>query len=289
MPPHSLVETDTGRFAYLERGDADAPLVLCLHGFPDHPLSYVAVMDELAAAGLRAVAPWMRGYAPSVVEGPYDPDTIAADVIGLADALSPNRPVALVGHDWGAAATYLAAIAAPHRIRCAVTMSVPHPIAFVRNLLKHPAQVRRSWYMLFFQLPRIPERAVPARQLALIRRLWRTWSPDYQLPAAMWDALERCLRDSLPAPLEYYRAAFRPDRDARRRMREPGAMDVHIPVRYLHGDRDGCVGAEMARGQERLFRSDYDMEVLAGAGHFLQLERPTEVAERIIAWLDAHP
>ena len=85
----------------------------------------------------------MRGYFPSVLAGPYDGNTIAKDVIALADALSPNAPISLVGHDWGAVVSYPALAAAPERFRCAVTMSVPHPRAFIANLARTPRQLLR--------------------------------------------------------------------------------------------------------------------------------------------------
>ncbi len=290
MPPHSLVETDTGRFAYVERGGRTAPLVLCLHGFPDHAPSFVPVMDQLAAAGYRAVAPWMRGYFPSVLDGAFDADHLGADVIALASALAPGGPVSLVGHDWGAVATYAALLASPDRFRCAVTMSVPHPRAFLHNMARAPGQVLRSWYMFFFQVPRVAERVVEARHLALIRRLWKVWSPGYELSPAAFRELERCLGHSLPAPLAYYRAMFRPDRAARQRLRDVDAMTIRVPVRYLHGDGDGCISASMGRGQERYFGEAFDSELVRCAGHFLQLEQPSHVARRIAEWLDRwHP
>ncbi|MEM9492929.1 MAG: alpha/beta hydrolase, partial [Myxococcota bacterium] len=81
---HSQITVDGGRFAYLDAGERDAPVVLCLHGFPDHPPSFIPLMDRLAAAGLRAIAPWMRGYHPSVATGPFHFERLADDLSQLA-------------------------------------------------------------------------------------------------------------------------------------------------------------------------------------------------------------
>jgi pimeloyl-ACP methyl ester carboxylesterase len=130
-----VVSLPGGDFHYLRVDPAeprpDAPLVLCLHGFPDHAEGLAPLMLDLAAHGYACVAPWMRGYAPSVREGPYDVDRLARDVLELADALSPDRPVAIVGHDWGAAATYAACALAPTRIAAATTIAAGSPDAYV--------------------------------------------------------------------------------------------------------------------------------------------------------------
>jgi pimeloyl-ACP methyl ester carboxylesterase len=285
-----VVDVPGGRFYYLEVGDQEAPLVLCLHGFPDHPPSFGPLATRLAAAGHRVAAPWMRGYAPSQPTGPYDADRLGADAVELATALGGGAPVALVGHDWGAVATYAALAAAPARFRCAVTMAVPHPLAFARALVADPAQVARSWYMLFFQLPWLPERVVVRDDLAFVDRLWRDWSPGFRLDESDRAELFRCLAESMPAPLAYYRALLWPPGQALRRLRLASAPHrrIEVPTLHLHGADDGCIGPGVGAGQERFFRGPFRSAVVDGAGHFLQLERPDTVAEHVLGWLRAH-
>jgi hypothetical protein len=86
------VELPNGQFAYLEQGHTDAPLILLAHGFPDHPKTFLPLMSLLCAAGYRCVAPWLRGYAPSTLSGPYDRQRVGDDLADLAEALSPNAP-----------------------------------------------------------------------------------------------------------------------------------------------------------------------------------------------------
>ncbi len=274
------------RFAHIERGDAGAPVVLCLHGFPDHAPSFEPLMDRLAAAGYRAVAPWMRGYAPSPLEGPYDTDQLARDLVEMADDFSPGAPCCLVGHDWGAVATYAALSATPGRWRRAVTMSVPHPQAFLRALRRDRAQRRKSWYMFFFQLPIVPERVVPRGDFAFVNRLWRAWSPDFALPEAEREALHACLAASMPAPIGYYRAMTRPPREALARIRA-AADPISVPTLHLCGARDGCIAPEAGHGQERFFAGPFASRVLPGVGHFMQLEDPDAVADHVVSWLGA--
>lgn len=273
-----------GEFTALAAGAATDPVVLVLHGFPDTPTTFAPMIAAVAAAGHRVVAPWLRGYAPSPLAGPYHADALATDVLAWAEALSPDRPVAVVGHDWGAAVTYVACARAPARIRAAVTMAVPHPAVFVRALAT-PAQLARSWYMLAFQLPG-SERVAAARDFALIDRLWRTWSPGYHLPDDLRAELHATLRASWPAPLLYYRALTRPLAEAAARLRRRDR--IAVPTLYLHGADDGCIGPAVGLGAERYFTGGYRREVVPAVGHFLAVEDPAGIAARVVAWLRGH-
>ena len=158
------------RFATLEAGDG--PLVLCLHGFPDHARSFRHQLPALAGAGYRAVAPFMRGYAPSQVpaDGPYQSAVLANDGAALIDALG-YREAVVFGHDWGAVAAYGVAIAAPERVTRLITAAVPHGPALPAALLSSYDQQRRSWYMFFFQSP-LAEMAVAHDDFRFLARLW---------------------------------------------------------------------------------------------------------------------
>jgi len=276
------VDTRSGRFAFEAHGPTGGEIVLAAHGFPDHPPTYRRLGRALAARGYRVIAPWMRGYAPSTLDGPFDLERIATDLIEIAAALSPDRPVNLVGHDWGACAAYVALVRQPTRFRRAVTMSVPHPAAFASGALRHPIQLRRSAYMAWFNLPGVAPWSTAWRDFALIDRLWHTWSPGYRPDAGFMRDLKTCLARSMPAPILYYRALVPwMVRNGRR-----GLSRVRVPTLYLHGADDGCVGTEIAAGQHAYFRARFESVVVPSAGHFLHLEAPESVERAIVAWLD---
>lgn len=283
------LELPGGTFEALHaRGPNGAARVLVLHGFPDHPPTFRPLMEALAGAGFDVTAPWMRGYAPSVRAGPYDIERLAHDLLELADAVSPDHPVFVIGHDWGAIATYVASALDPDRIRAAVTLAVPHPFAAARAML-HPAQLRRSWYALYFQLPVADER-VAADDFAYVDRLWRDWSPGCELPAALRGELHRCLKTSWPAPLEHYRALVRPPLAAWHRSR-PGAPlrnPITVPTMQIQGTRDGCLPPSACRGQERWFQGPFRAELIVDAGHFLQVEATEAVADLALEWFTEH-
>ncbi len=292
MMPIGVTQRDmllpSGTFHYLSatpRGNEKAPLVLCLHGFPDHPRSFGPLMARLVEAGYRVAAPWMRGYHPSTLDGPYHLDRIGLDVIEMAHALSPERPVCVVGHDWGAGAVYTALTDAPAQFVAGVVMAVPHPQIFFRYLLRSPTQMRRSWYMLFFQAKRLSGQVAAQGDFALIDKLWRDWSPGYTMPTADRAALHACLRASMPAPTSYYRALMQPPRQALARLRRGAqAPPITVPLLYLHGRDDGCIHHTVARGHTRYVSGPYERVVLEDVGHFLHLESPDLVAGHVIDW-----
>ncbi|MFO0559562.1 MAG: alpha/beta fold hydrolase [Polyangiales bacterium] len=282
------VDTSEGRFcAAVVEPDSNTgsqiETALYLHGFPDQPETAEPLFRALARRGYRVIAPFLRGYAPSPLEGPFALEQLTRDVVAILSALDHRAPVRVLGHDWGAVITYALCASAPERVRSAVTMAVPHPLRFVRSLAT-PRQLQKSWYMLFFQLPGAPELATSALDFALIDRLWRDWSPGYALPARERRALHECLRKSRSAPLEYYRAMTRPPLAALRRLRGPMAARIATPTLHLQGAADGCIDVASCIDSERHFAGPFETRVIEGAGHFLPHERPEQLAEIAHEW-----
>ena len=273
--------------SYLSTGPEDAPLVVCLHGFPDIPRTWAPLTEQLCEAGYRVVSPWLPGYAPSSLEGPFDAPSLTRTILSLIDELSPSEPVRIVGHDWGSIITQCAVALRPEKFRAAAMLAVPHVLAFETNIERFPRQLQRSAYMGLFQLPMVSDRVVRARDFRFIERLWKRWSPGFDPGADYFEELKLCLRSSMPAPLKHYRAMA--SLKVTREMREiVAAGPILVPTMYLHGERDGCVVAGMADDQEEHFSALFEMVKLADAGHFLHLERPAEVNEAILRWFEGH-
>lgn len=273
--------------SYLSSGADDAPLVLCLHGFPDIPRTWAPLTQRLTGAGYRVVCPWLPGYAPSSLEGPFDAVTLTQTVLRFVDELSPSAPIRIVGHDWGSFITQCAMSLRPERFRAAAMLAVPHVLAIEANIERYPRQLGRSAYMGFFQLPVLSDRIVRLGNFRFIERLWEIWSPEYDPGDEYFEELKVCLRSSMPAPIQYYRALRSPKviLEVRRML---GANPIVVPTIYLHGERDGCIGPEIAEGQENHFSALFEMVKLADAGHFLHLERPREVNAAIVRWFEGH-
>jgi pimeloyl-ACP methyl ester carboxylesterase len=251
------------------------------------------LLPELAAAGFHAVAPWTRGYSPTSLapDGNYQTASLALDAIALADALAGDGDAVLVGHDWGAGTGYLACSHAPQRFGRLVTLAVPHFGAFGSHFLK-PAQLKRSWYTFFFQLP-LADIAVPLDDYALIDTLWRDWSPGYTPPTEFMRRLKETFSapGCLDAAIGYYRATFgttTPD-PALAEVQAKGAGAIPVPTLYFHGVDDGVLGVEGVVEDEirPFFPAGLELELVPDAGHFLHLERPDIVNPRIVEFLSA--
>jgi pimeloyl-ACP methyl ester carboxylesterase len=280
-----------GHLAAGDLADRTKPLAVCLHGFPDSAWTWRHLLPSLAAAGYRAVAPWMRGYAPTTVptDGHYQSAVLGLDACALHEAFGGGDDAVLIGHDWGALAGYAAVHHPGTRWRRLVAMAVPPPSSLATAFLSYD-QLRRSWYMFFFQHP-LAELAVPMDDLAFIDRLWADWSPGYDAAGDL-PRVKDALRDppNLAAAIGYYRATLggvgldhRPEVQA-----IDAAVNgpVPVPTLYLHGHDDGCMGADlMGRASAALTTSGSRVELIDGAGHFLHLERPDEVNRLVLDFL----
>lgn len=274
-------------FHYVEAGEG--PLVLCLHGFPDNALTYRHLLPALAEAGFRAVAPHMRGYAPTgpAPDGRYQSVLLGQDAAALVPALGAERAT-VVGHDWGATATYLAAALAPERVERIVTLAAVHPAILLGADADYDL-IRGLWHAYFFLVPGVEE-VVAANDYDFLIRLWEEMAPEYDLPAEIAESVRATFRQPgvLEAALCYYRHTFDPRaRDPRLAGLQTGATNSPTPVPALcfFGTRDRPGRLEAFERMDSYFSAGVEKVVLPGAGHFIHLERPREVNEGIVAWL----
>lgn len=275
----------------------EGPLVVLLHGFPDAPEScWRFQMPALAAAGYRVAAPALRGYGgsdrpPGVA--PYAVDRLAADVVALLRSLGETRAALVAGHDWGGLVTWHLGAHHPGVADRLAILDAPHPAAFAREL-RHPGQVARSLYALFFQLPALPEALLKRGGYALIRRaVARAVRRPGAFTDETWAAMRRAIAEpgALRAALAYYRAAGR--RTARRFVRH-GRLDaaagdptvVPVPTLLLWGDRDPFLRRRLTHGLER-WVPRITVRHFPDAGHWVQWDAAAEVTDALLSWLAA--
>ncbi|WP_342378423.1 alpha/beta fold hydrolase [Myxococcus stipitatus] len=280
------IPLDSLRMQALEAGPADGPLVLLLHGFPELSESWRDVLPLLGEEGYHAVAPDLRGYGGTdrPARG-YDLDTLAEDIEQLAHHLQPGHPVHLVGHDWGGAIAYHLAALRPEVVDTLTVVNCPHPSVMLRRIWK-PAQLRRSWYMFFFQLPWLPERLLSAhggqRVPWLIRR---GMAPGTQVSDERLSPYAANLSHpaAARAAVEYYRQSMRDllnPAHARRMLWE--YPRIRAPFRLVWAEEDPALGVELTTDLEPWFEEAPDVSYLPGVGHFAPLEAPEQVATRIV-------
>ena len=275
-------------FSYLECGTGK--LALLLHGFPDTAQTWRHLMPVLADMGYRVVAPFMRGYAPSAVpsDGCYQTAMLARDANALHEKLGGDSEAIIIGHDWGAPSCYGAAIDAPSRWRKVVGMAVPPTAALGMAFVQNLEQIKKSWYMFFFQHG-LADLVVGANNHAFIEMLWRDWSPGYDASFDL-ESIRKSLADpkNLQAALGYYRATLGDGyRDPKlSELQNQMASSVPSqPLLYLHGANDGCIGVDVVESAKKIAPANVKFKVVEAAGHFLQLEQPKVVNKLICDFL----
>lgn len=270
------------KVGYVSQGNG--PLVIFVHGFPDTYRGFLPILNRVANAGFRAVAPALRGYVPTDIapDGDYRVEASALDVVELADALGAER-FSIVGHDWGALTGYATANLVPHRVQRLVTAAVPHTGHFLSSMgLK---QMRKSFYMVAFQAPVLPEALLAKNDFARVEALIQAWSPKLNLTDEQLAPLKENFRDParLRAALAWYRQLPRSLMSSlsRRLIFSP----VSVPTRIIYGMKDGCIGPEMFDNQHRMFTNEFQLVPLREAGHFMQWEDPELFAKLVIEFL----
>ncbi len=274
-------------------GPDDGPLAILVHGYPDSAWSWRFLGPALADKGFRVVAPFSRGYAPTGI--PADRDfhigALMHDVLGVHRALGGGTDAVLVGHDWGAVTANAIGAYRKSPFRAVVSMSVPPVPAMTKSdqpprarLRMLGRQARMSWYMFFNQVPLVSERSLRR----LIPKLWRDWSPEYDASADLehvFDALPTV--ENRWAALRYYRSVvFTRRPHARyRELHDVWRKAPVVPTLYLHGADDGCMQVQYVESVRSVLSDGSDVAIVDGAGHFLQVERPDVVNEKIVSFL----
>lgn len=276
---HGLTRDGGPEIHYVEHGCGE-PVVL-LHGFPDFWYMWRHQIPALAAGGYRVIALDLRGYnrsdAPGGI-GNYTIDKLSHDVVRVLDRLGiPTAHV--VGHDWGGVIAWNLAIMHPERLRKLVVINAPHPSTYLRALLT-TSQAIRSWYIVAFQVPRLPEIFLRRNNFAFLRKVWRSAARG---STNVNDAdIERYVKafrrdNRLTAALNYYRAfvvLFRKEK----------ARSVTAPTLLIWGERDRFLVPQLAQAARRCV-PHIEIKRFPSARHWPQLEEPAEVSAVISEFL----
>ncbi|MFV8830558.1 alpha/beta fold hydrolase [Alkalihalobacterium sp. APHAB7] len=259
-------------------GPEDGPLVILLHGFPEFWYGWNKQISTLAQAGYRVIIPDQRGYnlsekPPDVEE--YTIDKLRDDMMGLIEFFGREKAT-VIGHDWGALVAWHLAATRPSYVDKVIPINVPHPAVFMRNVVKHPTQMFRSSYILFFQTPKIPEKLLSANHYKAMKNMMLISSntgafthEDLQQYEAAWSK-----RNALTSMLNWYRAMRAGT------MRQISNEAVTVPVRMIWGRKDHFLSLMLAKDSMKLC-SDGKLTMVQEATHWIHHEQP-DVLNKLI-------
>lgn len=262
-------------FDVYDEGPADGEVVLLLHGFPERSSSWRLVAPQLHEAGYRTVAMDQRGYSRGARpkwRRDYRVTELVADVVALVDAaVGPDRRVHVVGHDLGAIVSWVLAQRHPDRVATLTAVSVPHPMSFLTAMVRS-AQVLKSWYVLAFQVPKVPE--------LVVGRFGRASDSKLKESGMTREDLDRVRREivddgALPGALGWYRAL--PFNDPREMQAK-----VSVPTTLVWSDGDIAVSRWSAENNHRWVEGPYRFVALEGVSHWIPTQAPDELAEAIL-------
>ena len=268
---------------YVKQGSG--PLVVLLHGFPEFWYSWRYQIEALSAQ-YTVVAPDMRGYGDSDKPkgvNQYSPDKVAGDIVNLITHLGYKK-AHLVGHDWGGAIAWHLAQYHPDIIDKLVVLNCPLPAILGKHLRNNWAQIKRSWYMFFFQLPWLPEKRMSSNLPLFFKRALRGWAKNKQ--AFSNEDIEKYVEAyrkpyALTAAVNYYRAAFKNMLKKETREVKPIALNTLV----LWGKDDEALGIEMTYGMERYFTNGFHIEYLENCSHWIQHDHPDKVNGLLLDFL----
>jgi epoxide hydrolase 4 len=283
---HRFIETNNIRLHCVEQGEGD--LVILLHGFPEFWYSWRYQIPVLAKH-FKVVVPDLRGYNDSdKPEGGYDIDTLTTDVQGLIQSLGYVK-AHVVGHDWGGAIAWHFAQKFPLLLDRLAVLNAPHPERFRQEFLSNFDQIQRSWYMLAFQVPAIPEWLIQRNLSRFVKTLFQDQSvrkgafttSDTEIYQA---ALEK--PGVIAAALKYYRSFLSPQSWLNNWGRSPNL--ITSPTLVLWGEEDHFLSKKLTEGIENLINAPYRLKLLPQCGHWVQQEAPQTVNRELLDFL-RHP
>ena len=265
-------------------GEGDR-LALCLHGFPEHSFSWRYQLPVLADLGYKAWAPNMRGYGnsskPKGVNS-YNLDTLVEDVAAIIEASGCQETV-LIGHDWGAVVAWHFAIndrlPLSHRSIC----NVPHPQSMQQGISWE--QLKKSWYVFFFQIPKLPEYLLGRDNAKGVGEMIRnTFVNPEKFPAEIADVFSRNANQpgALTAMINYYRALLR--RGNRSNREGESFPIIKTPTLMIWGEEDVALSKETTYGTEK-YVENFNIRYLPNVSHWVQQESPEEVNSMISAFI----
>jgi pimeloyl-ACP methyl ester carboxylesterase len=279
---HTTIATNGVELHVVEAGPEQGPPLVLLHGFPEAWFCWQHQIGPLAAAGFHVLTPDQRGYNRSAKPArvaDYALDSLAADVAGLISRAGATKAT-VIGHDWGAIVAWWVALRYPDRIDRLIALNGPHPVAFRRYLMRHAAQLLRSWYAFFFQIPRLPEVLFRRSNWKALVEVLRASSRPGTFTESDLDRYRQAWSEpgAIKAMIDWYRAALR------HRPAPPADPRIRVPTLVIWGRCDAALLPGTAEASIALC-DDGRLVWIDEATHWVQHEEPARVNRLILEFL----
>ena len=286
------IEVNGRTYPLIEAGEG--PLVVCFHGFPDNYETFQHQLEPFVKAGYRVVCPAMPGYAPESHrnDGSNNPVYVSDECIAIVETLlksSGQQQCHLIGHDWGGGIAYMVAVKRPELLKSLAVLSLPFNMHLLRVILRCPSYAINAWYIAFFQLKGLADMVVRRNNFAFLDILFRQWSPTWK--KEQYDEYLDSIKETfkapgvLPAALSYYRNCVFGLNRVSFQWRRIFQSNINVPSLVLRGEKDMCI-PEVSYEQmsPKCFRKGVTHEVLPNLGHFMQLQSPQVITDRLLQW-----
>jgi pimeloyl-ACP methyl ester carboxylesterase len=286
-----MVDVDGNPFEiYMCGNQKSDKLALFLHGFPETAHSWRHQMPLLADMGYKCWAPNQRGYGKSYMPGKvsdYHTDLLLQDVVGFIKA-SKCKSVTLIGHDWGGVIAWNYAMEKKLPLNKLVIMNIPHMAIFLKELLGKWRQIKKSWYMNFFQIPKLPEYLLTRNKGEAFLKVFdkSLYRQGKFTPDDIEIYRQNILRPGgLTAMLNWYRSTMRHFYSGRKRINLLSQEKIKVPTLMIWGEQDVALDIHTTLGTDQ-YVENLTLRYITDAGHFVQEEAPEEVNAMLKAWLE---
>ncbi|XP_076056672.1 epoxide hydrolase 4-like [Oratosquilla oratoria] len=269
------------RLHYVEKGNRENPMLLCLHGFPEFWFSWRHQLLEFSEK-YWVVALDMRGYGdsekPKALQN-YKIDLLVEDIREFIEVQGKEKCI-LMAHDWGAVLAWRLVATHPHMFSQHISLNGPHPDAFMKHVRSCPSQILKSWYILFFQSPWVPELMLGLNDLEALSKAFRgiknnvTAFPDDIIEAFKYNYGKK---GAFTGPINYYRnIPVTP---------EPPLPKIKVPTAIIWGTDDLALEKGIAKRATE-FVEDVQLKFVDGASHWVQQDEPAHVNKLIWEYLE---
>lgn len=269
-----FIETNGVKLHVMEAGPQDGPMILFLHGFPEFWYAWRKQLQYFADKGYLVVAPDQRGYnlsdKPEGVAA-YKIDELARDIIGLIDAYG-RKQIFLVGHDWGASVSWWVALKYPERIKKLVILNVPHPKVMAKHVFTDTEQMKKSWYIFYFQIPGAVDHLAAASNYEWVIQLITTSANPGAFTSQELEEYRKAFQQpgAFTAMVNWYRAMVQTKQEP------PKSFDVTMPMILMWGEDDVAMLTQLA-DESMPYCKQGCLIKFPGTSHWIQHEQAAKI------------